>query len=64
MKAKRTFSRRGMVFREGEHIPETLYSPEVMGMLEAEGWIERELEDVAKEKPVMAAKPARKTSKK
>jgi len=53
-----------MVFREGEHIPETLYSPEVMGMLEAEGWIERELEDVAKEKPVMAAKPARKTSKK
>lgn len=74
MKAKRTFSRRGLVFREGETIPAGVIPEKVMPLLIAEGWVEDEApvpvvmsqgaQTAEAEIKIVKAKPARKKSKK
>ena len=63
MKAKRTFSRHGRLFREGEKIPQGTFPEHVVPLLISEGWIEDEAATEVRVNQIVA-KPARKKSKK
>jgi hypothetical protein len=61
MKAKKTFSRRGQLFREGEAIPEGVLPESAIPLLIAEGWIEAEIKvEAIPEAPKKATRERRK----